>query len=305
MQPMTDELIRDLDVRAGAMAFVQSIVDRSEDGTVTREPLQRFEYRGEPIKLLDEGRGIRNPRQLIATLSILTTVDSAYDDTPGPEGLLRYAIQGRDLGVGDNRKLRVAYERRLPLIWFYGVRRAAFVALMPVFLVAEEAAAKQYVVAIGHEQRLMAGQLLSAAGSMPRDYVKRMTNQRLHQPAFRARVMHAYEAQCAVCSLGHGALLDAAHIVPDGEPLGEPVTRNGLALCKIHHAAYDQNILGISPDRVIFINEAVLREVDGPMLKHGIQNFHGETLRKLPARRDEQPDPDRLALRFDDFRKAG
>jgi len=117
--------------------------------------------------------------------------------------------------------------------------------------------------------------------------------------------MHAYEAQCAVCSLGHGALLDAAHIVPDGEPLGEPVTRNGLALCKIHHAAYDQNILGISPDRVIFINEAVLREVDGPMLKHGIQNFHGETLRKLPARRDEQPDPDRLALRFDDFRKAG
>lgn len=305
MRATSDDIIRDLDVREKAIAFVQTLVDHSDDGTVVREQLQRFEYRGEPIKLLDTGRGIRNPKQLLGTLSILTTFDSRYDDTPGSEGLLRYAIRDGELGEGDNRKLRVAYEHRLPLIWFYGVRSAAFVPLMPVFLVAEEVDTKRYVVAIGHEQRLMARELLSASTSKPREYVERMTRQRLHQPAFRARVMHAYQARCAVCSLAHGGLLDAAHIVADGHPRGEPVTPNGLALCKIHHAAYDQNILGISPDRVVFVNETVLNEVDGPMLKHGIQDFHGERLRKLPARRDDQPDPDRLALRFEEFRKAG
>lgn len=305
MRATSDEVIRDLDVREKAIAFVQALVDQSEDGTVVRDQVQRFAYRGEPIKLLDTGRGIRNPRQLLGTLSILTTVDSRYDDKPGPEGLLRYAIRDGEIGEGDNRKLRVAYQHRLPLIWFYGVRSAAFVPLMPVFLVAEEAALKRYVVAIGHEQRLMAPELLSPTNSTPRDYVERMTRQRLHQPAFRARVMHAYEARCAVCCLSHGGLLDAAHILADGHPRGEPVTANGLALCKIHHAAYDQNILGISRDRVVFINETVLREIDGPMLKHGLQGFHRQPLRKLPSRRDDQPDPDRLALRFEEFRSAG
>ncbi len=305
MRPTSDDIIRDLQVREKAIAFVQTLVDHSHDGTVVRDQVQRFEYQGEPIKLLDTGRGIRNPRQLLGTLSILTTFDSRYDDTPGAEGLLRYAIREGELGEGDNRKLRVAYEHRLPMIWFYGVRSAAFVPLMPVFLVAEEAETKRYVVAIGHEQRLMARELLSAATSAPREYVERMTRQRLHQPAFRARVMHAYQARCAVCSLAHGRLLDAAHIVADGHPRGEPVTPNGLALCKIHHAAYDRNILGIDPDRVVFINETVLHEVDGPMLKHGFQDFHGQRLRTLPSRASDQPDPDRLALRFEEFRKAG
>ncbi|WP_421732959.1 HNH endonuclease [Cellulomonas sp.] len=56
----------------------------------------------------------------------------------------------------------------------------------------------------------------------------------------------AYETRCAICQLGHGSLLDAAHIVPDGEELGLPTTSNGLSLCKIHHAAYDQNMLGVA-----------------------------------------------------------
>ncbi|MGI8867651.1 MAG: HNH endonuclease [Mycobacteriales bacterium] len=54
--------------------------------------------------------------------------------------------------------------------------------------------------------------------------------------------MVAYETRCAVCRIGHRELLDAAHILPDTHPRGEPVVPNGLALCKIHHAAYDRNI---------------------------------------------------------------
>ena len=110
-----EQLAYDRDVRLAAMEFVSSVAD-AHNGTVTREQLQRFVFRGENIKLLDTGRGIRNPRQLLATLTILTSAKSPYDDTPGPEGLLRYAIRDGELGEGDNRKLRRAYELQVPLL---------------------------------------------------------------------------------------------------------------------------------------------------------------------------------------------
>ena len=53
-----------------------------------------------------------------------------------------------------------------------------------------------------------------------------------------------------------------------------PEVRNGLALCKIHHAAYDHNIIGINADYNIEVREDVLAEIDGPMLKHGLQEFN-------------------------------
>ena len=51
---------------------------------------------------------------------------------------------------------------------------------------------------------------------------------RLHQATFRERVLHAYRTSCAICRLRHRELLDAAHILPDGHPRGEPVVPNGL-----------------------------------------------------------------------------
>jgi putative restriction endonuclease len=296
-------------VREAAIRFVDAVLE-ANGGEVTRHQLQQFIYGGEQIKLLDTGRGIRNPRQLAATLTIMTSARSRYDDTPGVEGLLRYAIRDGELGEGDNRKLRAAYELELPLIWFHAVRDGVFVPVMPVYLVEELPATKQYVVALGEDQRLMAPRLLAASDSPAeqaleqRLYVQRMTRQRLHQPAFRARVMHAYATRCAVCSLRHGTLLDAAHIVEDGAPKGDPITANGLALCKIHHAAYDQDILGIRPDRVVHINGDALVEVDGPMLRHGLQEFHGQRLRVVPSRTADQPDPERLAIRFEKFLRA-
>ena len=52
-----------------------------------------------------------------------------------------------------------------------------------------------------------------------------------------------------LCKLRHAELLDAAHIIADANDEGLPIVPNGLALCKIHHAAFDKNIIGISPDR--------------------------------------------------------
>jgi putative restriction endonuclease len=108
-----------------------------------------------------------------------------------------------------------------------------------------------------------------------------------------------------VCRLRHSELLDAAHIVPDVDPRGLPVVRNGLALCKLHHAAFDRHIVGVRPDLVVEVRQDILDELDGPMLRHGLQDLHGHRLLVIPGRRDDRPDADLLAERYERFRAAG
>jgi putative restriction endonuclease len=116
-------------------------------------------------------------------------------------------------------------------------------------------------------------------------------------------VLGAYESRCAICVLSKVPLLDAAHITPDTDGDGLPVVPNGLTLCKIHHGAYDENILGITPDYKVAIKADVLAESDGPMLKHGLQQMDGRCL-WVPKRIEERPNRDRLAARFEEFKGA-
>lgn len=77
-----------------------------------------------------------------------------------------------------------------------------------------------------------------------------------------------------------------------------------MAMCKLHHAAFDQNIIGVRPDLIVEINQRVLTEIDGPMLVQGLQGFHGSTL-TVPRKLDLRPDPDLLSERYDLFRSVG
>ena len=56
---------------------------------------------------------------------------------------------------------------------------------------------------------------------------------RIRQGAFRKRVLVAFGGKCAFCTLGYRELLDAAHIIPDGELRGEPIVSNGMSLCRL------------------------------------------------------------------------
>jgi putative restriction endonuclease len=107
-----------------------------------------------------------------------------------------------------------------------------------------------------------------------------------------------------MCRLRHAELLDAAHILGDTHPRGEPVVPNGLALCSIHHRAFDSNVLGIRPDLVVEVRPDILAEIDGPMLRHGLQEMAGLRL-TTPRERALQPDPSRLEERYAEFRAAG
>ncbi|HUL43455.1 MAG TPA: HNH endonuclease [Bacteroidota bacterium] len=137
-----------------------------------------------------------------------------------------------------------------------------------------------------------------------RAYVTKQVRQRLHQQAFRARVLAAYREQCACCRLRHEQLLDAAHIIPDSEPEGEPVVSNGIALCKLHHAAFDELFIGITPDHIIQVRRDILEEFDGPMLLHGLQGLNGNKI-VLPRSLRHQPNREFLERRFILFRNAG
>jgi putative restriction endonuclease len=135
-----------------------------------------------------------------------------------------------------------------------------------------------------------------------RRYYLQLRTQRAHQAVFRANVLRAYRTRCTVCSLGHVELLDAAHIVSDRDG-GEPVIPNGLAMCKIHHAAFDSNIIGVRPDLVAEVRHDILDEHDGPMLLHGIQGIHGRTL-VVPRKPQWRPDPVGIERRYEQFRDA-
>ena len=105
-------------------------------------------------------------------------------------------------------------------------------------------------------------------------------------------MLRAYRESCAVCRLRHAELLDAAHILPDWHPQGTPVLPNGLSLCRLHHGAFDANILGIRPDFVIELRKDVLDRM-APCWSTDFKVFQGRMIR-VPTNPLQQPDRIRL-----------
>jgi putative restriction endonuclease len=294
-------------IRAAALSWLHDVT-LSGAVPISREQLANdFHVNGQRFPLVDRGRGIRKPIGWTAALSITTAAPSSgrarpYADEEGPDGLHRYKLRRDQGGTAENQALRAAMRQQVPLIWLYGLQPALFQAIYPVYLSAEEPTLDQFVLALTEDQRTVRPG--SPVEETFRRYLIAETKRRLHQPVFASQVMLAYETRCAVCALGHRELLDAAHIIPDNDPRGLPIVPNGLALCKIHHAAYDRNILGIRPDYVVEVHDRLLEELDGPMLLHGLQDHHNASLMRLPRQRADQPDPDRLLERYIQFRAA-
>ncbi|GCD20954.1 hypothetical protein CTKZ_25160 [Cellulomonas algicola] len=285
-------------IRREVIRWVQAKAE-ANGGFVHRDDLLRFTLDGQPLPIIDFSRGIRNPARLSSTLAIVSSVDGPYDDIESEkDGLLHYAYRKGDPFSGDNTKLRNAITTGMPLILFRKEVPNYYTPVAPVYVVDEYPEERVFVIALDEAFRYMGD--LTHLTLDQRAYGLRLARQRLHQPAFRTRVLLAYETRCAMCRLAHGSLLDAAHIVPDGEELGRPTTTNGLALCKIHHAAYDQDMLGVSPDYVVHLDRKLLDEVDGPMLRHGLQAMHGERI-TLPRRPADAPSRDLLAWRWERF----
>ena len=256
--------------------------------------------------------GIWRPRGFELPLSITSVYNGPYSDGLTTDGLLVYRYRGTDPAQRDNAGLRGACQTRTPLIYFHGIMEGRYVPVWPVTILEDRPEDLSCIVAVEQAYGLAgmepAAVLPAEAGADSvlgvRRYITAVMRRRLHQASFRERVVAAYGGTCALCSLRHRELLDAAHIVPDSQPKGDPVVPNGLALCKIHHAAYDQNFLGISADYTVHVRQDIMDETDGPMLRHGLQGLdNGRII--LPRHRVDQPDRERLEWRFEQFQKAG
>ncbi len=192
-------------------------------------------------------------------------------------------------------------EEGLSLLYFAGVAQGLYIA-SAAMIVEDDPEALTFTVALAPISSVVEGSLHVELNEAQRRYYLRVVKQRANQAHFRVEVLQAYRQRCTICELRHPELLDAAHIVPDSQG-GRPVVSNGLALCKIHHAAFDHSMVGIRPDYVVEVRDDLLAESDGPMLRHGIQGIHGRPL-VLPKRVEWMPDPEALELRYETFRLA-
>lgn len=267
-----------------------------------------FEFQSEQIRLVGP-QGIFKPRCLELPLSITTVAGGPYADSFRPDGLLSYRYRGTDSRHRDNVGLRTCMQQRKPLVYLHGIEKGTYVPAWPVFIVGADDSLLTFTVAVDDAlalrqlETLPAGSSVQSDSEIRRGYITRLARQRIHQQAFRERVLHAYREQCALCRLKHGVLLDAAHIVPDSDPEGDPVTSNGISLCKLHHAAFDRHFLAIRPDYVVEIRRDLLEETDGPMLKHGLQGLHHQAI-VLPSREDQKPNRLALEQRYRRFKDA-
>lgn len=294
----------DLEVRLAAFRWLEETT-RVYSPYIPREVLLAgFEFQGKRVPLVGPP-GIFKPAILSTVpLSITTAPKGPYDDDIGDGDVISYRYRGTDPHHPDNVGLRVALRDQVPLVYFFGVAPGKYLASWPVYVVGDDPKALTFRVAVDDSLAV-----LTANTSRPeqpelrRAYITRQVQQRLHQHNFRQRVLEAYREQCAFCKLRHAELLDAAHIVPDSHPQGKPIVTNGLALCKLHHAAYDTNLVAVSPSYKIEVRPDILDEEDGPMLLHGLQGIHGRSI-ILPTRKEFYPDSSLLELRYDQFRKA-
>lgn len=279
---------------------------RSSREAIPRSFLTSFAIDGQRIPLLGP-TGIWKPAACELPISIATTVRGPYHDTfDSAAGTLRYAYRGTDPRHRDNVGLRRAMEERVPLVYFHAIEPGSYVAAYPVFVTGDDPAALRFTMQVDDIAATASGLIGVGIAEDPeprRAYVTASFRRRLHQVAFRERVIRAYAESCALCRLHHAELLDAAHITPDSEAEGDPVVSNGVALCKLHHAAFDRFFFAIRPDYVIEVRPSILGESDGPMLVVGLQEIHGQRIH-LPRRTLDLPDPARLARRYDDFLAA-
>jgi putative restriction endonuclease len=261
-----------------------------------------FAFRGGRVPFLSPQKGIFRAaaQEGPAALSINTSLKGPYEDEQTADGI-SYAYRAGPADQPDNRALRAAFAEKAPLVYFQSTRPGFYAPLYPVYVVADDPIEGRVLVSPGR----MVGPLderepAPVEDLLERRYIVREARARLHQRRFRGGVLFAYSSRCAICSLKETRLLDAAHIAGDLEEHGDPIVRNGLSLCSIHHRAFDENLVGISPDYFVHVSERLLEDEDGPMLEL-LKTFHTRMI-ELPSRRAWRPDRERLAERFDRFR---
>jgi putative restriction endonuclease len=112
------------------------------------------------------------------------------------------------------------------------------------------------------------------------------------QHDFRNRVLGAYGHRCAMCGI-QMKLVEAAHILPVAHENSNDKTTNGIALCSLHHKAFDNNLVSFNEEYEVGISKKVVTLLTTSNLVEGLADFRNN-LRSaliLPADRRDYPLP--------------
>ena len=125
----------------------------------------------------------------------------------------------------------------------------------------------------------------------PRRYAVRSARRALRRIDFRERVLAAYSHGCAMCGVQLG-LLDGAHILPAVHPNSTDGTDNGVALCALHHRAFDRGLVTFTiPGFEIHMNEHMTNALQEQERTGGFETFQRTLNRVLAVPRNERDRP--------------
>ncbi|WP_416137921.1 HNH endonuclease [Halomonas sp. HK25] len=270
---------------------------------------QRVPFDVEPFFIASRAIGIFKPKQMQdGILSIKTVVPkqgriNIYSDGASDEGGFWYSLEAGGTAKAANRQLLISYERKDPIIYLMGVAPGRYFPLWPCYIDSVDIARELCHVSM-HDRIGAARHVAEGAGTYEVDevekrYVIREAKTRVHQAEFRARVMQAYSNRCAMTGLPVPELLEAAHIIPDTYHAGTAEVSNGISLSRLHHRAYDADLIGIDPDYRIHLNADLLSTQDGPLLE-SMKQLNGNRI-SVPKHSEEKPSKEALGLRYKRF----
>jgi putative restriction endonuclease len=114
-----------------------------------------------------------------------------------------------------------------------------------------------------NQEQLQNNDLLNQVSNQRRRALQTISRA-LRDRSFSNRILTAYTFRCAFCNIQLN-LIDAAHIVPVSHENSTDETRNGIALCGLHHKAYDNALVTFNENYQIVTSEnrlAILKQID-------------------------------------------
>ena len=124
---------------------------------------------------------------------------------------------------------------------------------------------------------------------------------------FGVAVRRAYHEKCSLCEVGyrvHGRSigLEAAHIIPIEECGTSVDIRNGMLLCRNHHALFDEYAWVPDEDLRVLITDD--EEFRASAAVNCLLGFEGRRLPNLPSKTDLFPAAEALRHRLRNFEEA-
>ncbi len=296
----------DIDIIRAAFSHISQL-EMIYDNAVPDKALKKgFVFEGEVISLRGP-QGIFKAQQMEnVTLSIMTRIsrDGAkpiYIDKETDDGFYQYSFE--ESKNNRNRYLYASYSQTTPFVYFKAIKPAIYQCIWPCFVASINESKRYFEIQVGRKPRFLEAITITdyeKPKELEARYLVRETKVRGHQAAFREIVLDAYRSRCAITGLPEKKLLEAAHIIPDSDELSTQCVSNGIALNRLHHRAYDADLIGIDPEYRIHIGTALTSIKDGPLLENGILSFDGHKL-NLPRNKNSWPDVDYLNRRFENF----